>query len=602
MSSDEVKVSGSGTPVTLKVVAGDGSAVRRFHLGLGEHLVGADPGATVALDDARVSRRHALLEVVDDGGVVLTDLHSRHGTFVHGLRIGRTAWRGAAVLAFGPVHAMLTPADPAAGEVLFAPSVGATPAGLRRWERGAARGEAWRAGSGSPTSDGLDAGGRLAETLRQLLPPLLAGEATAAATGEALAARLFTLLPVGRVELLRVSPNGAEALVAAQSTAGRLPRTLATHAIDGPAGWRLSLRTADVEQVRPVEPLLALALELLALAGRTCHAGPRAGSTGAASPRRAVACTDLPPPGGLGPDMARIYRRAGKVARGDVPVLVLGESGSGKEVLARWIHARSARADGPFVPVNCTALPRELLEAELFGIERGVATGVEARVGILERARGGTVFLDEIGDMAPELQAKLLRVLESTSVCRLGGRNPVALDVRFLAATNRDLATLVEQGSFRRDLFHRLAALEATLPPLRRRREEIPALAAQFFRRETEKHGVASAGITRAALGALVGYAWPGNVRELENEIAKAVLLLEGGEPLDLPHLSARVLGAQAGQADPFGLEAAVRRAEREAFALARAAAEDDPVRAMGLLGVSRTTFYRKLKELGAGG
>ena len=199
--------------------------------------------------------------------------------------------------------------------------------------------------------------------------------------------------------------------------------------------------------------------------------------------------------------MAKLYRRAGKVARGEVPVLILGESGSGKEVMARWLHARSRRAAGPFLAVNCAALPKELLESELFGIEKGVATGVEARPGLLERGSGGTVFLDEVGDMAPETQAKVLRMLENPTLFRVGGRTPVQVDVRFVAATNRDLEALVEEGGFRRDLYHRLAAFEVKLPPLRERREEIPALAARFFHRELAKSGAASPGITRAALG-----------------------------------------------------------------------------------------------------
>jgi DNA-binding NtrC family response regulator len=302
--------------------------------------------------------------------------------------------------------------------------------------------------------------------------------------------------------------------------------------------------------------------------------------------------------------MARIYRQAGKVARGNVPVLILGESGAGKEVLARWVHGRSRRASGPFLAVNCAALPRELLEAELFGIEKGVATGVEARPGLLERGSGGSVFLDEVGDMAPETQAKVLRVLENTSLFRVGGRAPVAVDVRFIAATNRDLEALVDEGGFRRDLFHRLAAFQVKLPPLRERREEIPGLAARIFHREIEKNGIASPGITRAALGALVRYPWPGNVRELQNEIAKAALLLEPGEALDLQHLSERVRrlpGESGSPAASLTLDEVVQRAEREAFAVALAAAGGDAARAMALLGVSRTTWYRKLKELGMG-
>jgi two-component system response regulator HydG len=204
--------------------------------------------------------------------------------------------------------------------------------------------------------------------------------------------------------------------------------------------------------------------------------------------------------------------------------------------------------------------------------------------------------------MAPETQAKVLRVLESTSLFRVGGRAPVTVDVRFIAATNRDLEVLVEEGGFRRDLFHRLAAFQVKLPPLRERREEIPGLSARFFHRELEKNGVASPGITRAALGALVRYAWPGNIRELQNEISKAALLLEPGEPLDLQHLSERIRrppGESGAPAVSLTLDEVVQRAEREAFAVALAATGDDAARAMALLGVSRTTYYRKLKELG---
>jgi len=584
----------------LKVLAADGSAVR-FRLAPGEHVVGSDPSSSVPLDDGRVSRRHALLEVLEDGGVVLTDLDSRNGTFVHGQPIRRTALRGLAVLAFGPLQAVLQPADPARAQVLLPPAADEAmptprprPAVRHSAEPAAAR----KRGS---TAD-LHPVGRLAGVLREILPPLLAGEATVDIAAEALVARLPELLPVGRVELLRTSADGAPVLFAADATAMRLPRSMTTRTICGPDGWHLNLRTADAALLVPAEPLLALALELLALAERA-GAEPRrhraAGTLSMPSEARRSPWSAPQPPAGLSPEVARTYRRAAKVARGDVPVLVLGESGAGKEVLARWIHARSPRAVGPFLAVNCAALPRELLEAELFGIERGVATGVEARPGILERATGGTVFLDEIGDMPAELQAKLLRVLESTSLYRVGGRQPLTVDVRFLAATNRDLAGMIEQGTFRRDLYHRLAAFEAPLPPLRRRREEIPALAARFFRREIAKHGIASPGITRAAIGAFVRYGWPGNVRELENEIAKAVLLIEESEPLDVCHLSERVRGiAVASPDDPLTLDAAVLRAERDAFAVAQAAAGDDPNRAMELLGVSRTTYYRKLKEL----
>jgi DNA-binding NtrC family response regulator len=562
----------------LKVLAADGASVRCFHLGPGEHVVGSLRGAAVRIAEPGVSRRHARLDVLSGGGAVVRDLGSKNGTFVGGRRIREAAVSGFALLAFGSVQAALQPADPARDRVLLGP------------------GEPVAASAGPDSQEGLTTSGlrpleRLAESLEEVLPALAEGLPTPEEAATELAHRWLAVLPVGRVELLRSGPAG-ETLVAAASTSDALPRNAASFDVEGPHGWRLRLRAPASVELAPLRPLFRLALASLAASRRRTVPVQ-------AERSRPAAKGDLAPPPGLGAEMAKLYRRAGKVARGGVPVLILGESGSGKEVLARWLHARSPRAAGPFLAVNCAALPRELLEAELFGIEKGVATGVEARAGLLERASGGTVFLDEVADMAAETQAKVLRVLESTSLYRVGGKAPVQVDVRFIAATNRDLETLVEAASFRRDLYHRLAAFEVKLPPLRERREEIPSLAAGFFHRELEKDGVASPGITRAALGALVRYAWPGNVRELQNEIAQAALLLERGEPLDLQHLSPRIRGAAGGPPALLTLDETVRRAEREAFAVALAAAEGDAGRAMELLGVSRTTYYRKLKELG---
>jgi DNA-binding NtrC family response regulator len=573
----------TGGPVfVLKVLAEDGSPARRFQLPVGEHVVGSAPDCAVTLDLPGVSRRHARLRVLADGGLVITDLGSKNGTFAGGRRIAEAAVAGFAALAFGGVQALLEPEDAPGEKPLLEPP--ALQAGAAR--RGGASREL--------TTAGLHPAERLAASLEELLPALADGTWSAEETAAALTQRWIAELPVARVELLRDSPAG-EAVIAAASTTGRSPQPAERLEVAGAGGWRIVLRTAEPAALRGLTPLFRLVLALLEAVGTALR--PRR-----PGPAGRDAAEPAPPPG-LGPVMARLYRQAGKVARGDVPVVVLGESGAGKEVLARWIHDRSPRASGPFLAVNCAALPRELLEAELFGIERGVATGVEARPGLLERATGGTVLLDEVGDMAAETQAKVLRVLESTSLYRVGGRAPVAVDVRFLAATNRDLAFLVEEGRFRRDLFHRLAAFEVKLPPLRDRKSEIPSLAARFFHREVERNGVASPGITRAALGALVRYPWPGNVRELHNEIAKAVLLLETGEALDLQHLSPRLAPPPAaGGASPaaaFALAAAVERAEREAFTVALAAAEGDPARAMELLGVSRTTWYRKLRELG---
>ena len=552
----------------LKILSDDGSLVRRFPLTLGEHVVGSGAGVEIPVETAGISRRHASIRVLADGGVVLTDLGSRNGTWVGGRQIQETVVAQFAVLAFGPVQAVLQPADASRERILLEPpQTDAAPA--RHLERS------------TRSYDPLD---RLSESLEEELPALAAGHSSPAETASSLAHRWLEALSLGRVEILR-----GEAIVAAASNPGLFPKPIDSLEVQGSEGWTLKIRASSINELQRLTPLLRMTLEMLAARTRRSKPAP-------------VNAEPVPPPPGLGTEMSRIYRSAGKVARGDVPVLILGESGSGKEVLARWVHTRSRRASGPFLAVNCAALPRELLEAELFGIERGVATGVEARPGLRERASGGTIFLDEIGDMAPETQAKVLRVLEGTSVYRVGGRTPVEVNVRFVAATNRDLETLVEEGGFRRDLFHRLAAFEVKLPPLRARREEIPSLAARFFHRELERNGISSPGISRPALGALVRHPWPGNVRELQNEIAKATLLLEQGEPLGLQHLSDRVRGAASGNRTPLlTLEETVRQAEREAFSVALSAAGGDAGCAMELLGVSRTTWYRKVKELGLG-
>jgi DNA-binding NtrC family response regulator len=563
--------------ILLKILAADGTTVRRFPLAPGEHVVGSSTDAAVRIEEAGISRRHARIDVLADGGAVVRDLDSKNGTFVGGRRLREAAVCGFTLVAFGSVQGVLQPADPARIDVLL--GSGESPPAAPE-----------RAGEGLTTL-GLHPLERLAESLEEILPSLAEGLIPPEEAAAELAQRWLAVLPVGRVEFLRRGAAG-ESVVATASTLDAVPRNALRLEVEGPDGWILVLRAPSSARLAPLRPMLRLALASLAARRRTLRPVRQAPPEERATPTS--------PPPGMGPEMSKLYRRAGKVARGDVPVMILGESGVGKEVLARWLHARSPRAAGPFLAVNCAALPRELLESELFGIEKGVATGVEARPGLLERGSGGTVFLDEVGDMAAETQAKVLRVLENPVLFRVGGRTPLQIDVRFLAATNRDLETLVEEGGFRRDLYHRLAAFEVRLLPLRERREEIPALASRFLYRELAKSGAPSPGITRAALGVLVRHSWPGNVRELQNEIAKAALLLDPGEPLDLHHLSSRTRGRRA-EAATLTLEETVRRAEREAFAVALAAAEGDAARAMEILGIARTTYYRKLKELGLG-
>ncbi len=224
-----------------------------------------------------------------------------------------------------------------------------------------------------------------------------------------------------------------------------------------------------------------------------------------------------------------LKRELEKIACSDATVLIMGETGTGKELIARRIHALSQRADGPYVRVNCAAIPDTLVEAELFGHEKGAFTGaVYTRKGKFELAHGGTILLDEIGEMPLHLQAKLLRVLQEGEVDRIGGSSPVEVDVRVVATTNRDLAQEVKEGRFREDLFFRLNVVPIYVPPLRERKEDIPLLAEAFLRRYSKKVGKEIKGITDSAMRVLLDYDWPGNVRELENCIHRAVVLCEG--------------------------------------------------------------------------
>jgi transcriptional regulator with PAS, ATPase and Fis domain len=242
---------------------------------------------------------------------------------------------------------------------------------------------------------------------------------------------------------------------------------------------------------------------------------------------------------GAGPGMREVYRRIEKVAGTDISVLVTGETGTGKEVVAREIHRRSTRASGPFVAVNCGAIPEALLESELFGHVRGSFTGATAnRMGKFHAASGGTLFLDEIGEMPVALQVKLLRAIQDRAVTRVGDTSPEPVDIRVIAATHKVLEDEIKSGTFREDLYYRLDVVSIRLPPLRERQEDVPVIARFFLQKYGREFASRVRGFTPAAIGALKKYAWPGNIRELENRVKKAVVLAEkatvGPEDLDL--------------------------------------------------------------------
>lgn len=304
--------------------------------------------------------------------------------------------------------------------------------------------------------------------------------------------------------------------------------------------------------------------------------------------------------------MQRVFDMITKVSDAESTVLILGESGTGKELVARAIHFHSRRAEKPFVPVNCGAIPESLLESELFGHERGAFTGAaRTRMGRFELAHGGTIFLDEVGDMSPALQVKLLRVLQEQSFERVGGTKSVRVDVRILAATNRDLEEAIAKNEFREDLYYRLSVIPLTLPPLRERPDDIPLLLQHFMDQFNRLRKRKLQGFAPRALQMLSHYHWPGNVRELENLVDRLVVLKGHGmiEPEDLPDKMRAALPTVAAVAtmdlpeEGFCLDAAVRAFERDLITKALRKADGVKNRAAQILGIKRTTLIEKLKR-----
>jgi transcriptional regulator with PAS, ATPase and Fis domain len=311
---------------------------------------------------------------------------------------------------------------------------------------------------------------------------------------------------------------------------------------------------------------------------------------------------------GNSPAIQEIYKMIGIITAtsSDSSILIQGESGTGKELVAKAIHGNSHHAAGPFVPINCTAFPENLIESELFGHEKGAYTGAyERKIGRLELARSGTLFFDEIGDLSPTLQTKLLRLLQEREFERIGGNESFKIEARFIFATNRDLEKEVREGRFREDLFYRLDVMRVSVPPLRERREDIPLLVDHFLASFRASLGKPVRFVTDDALAKLVGYAWPGNVRELENVIERAVILADEGR-ITLRELPESVRGdTQAAspqvRAGNFSLAAARRRFETDWIRDALAAANGNRTHAARLLGISHRALLYKLKEYGLG-
>jgi DNA-binding NtrC family response regulator len=398
---------------------------------------------------------------------------------------------------------------------------------------------------------------------------------------------------------------------------------------------------ADIRRERPALPVLMLtALSSVAIAVEAMRAGASDFLIKPIAPDRLLAALDVvtakPAGGELRPLSEKIgqilefdeivgsepaFRAAlaiaAKAARARVPLLIEGESGVGKEVVAQAVHAASQRAKRPLVIVNCGAIPANLAESELFGHERGAFTGAfDRRVGHFDNADGGTLFLDEIGELPLEAQVKLLRVLQSGEIQPVGARGTRQVDVRVIAATNRTLLDEVAAGRFREDLYYRLAVVQLTIPPLRQRAADIPALARHLLTRIAAQPGMRGLGITDAALAMLVGFAWPGNVRQLQNALFRAAVLCEGDAltPNDFPQIAQASAGTSVvghSSASPLPVAGGVTLFEPTGHLRSLDAIEADIIRlAIGhysgrmtevarRLGIGRSTLYRKLGELG---
>ncbi|HEV2988976.1 MAG TPA: sigma-54 dependent transcriptional regulator, partial [Candidatus Angelobacter sp.] len=309
----------------------------------------------------------------------------------------------------------------------------------------------------------------------------------------------------------------------------------------------------------------------------------------------------------IGEKMRRLLAQVERVASSESRVCILGETGTGKELIARTIHAKSARKAGPLVTLNCAAVPAELIESELFGHEKGSFTGAASRhVGKFEQAHEGTLFLDEIGDMPLHMQAKLLRVLEQNEVERIGGDKPIKVNVRVIVATHRNLEALVSQGNFRQDLFHRIFVFPVTLPPLRERPEDIPALATHFAAQITRQNGWKEIGFAPEAMVSMQAYSWPGNIRELRNVVERLLLFSESNlitsatVQAALPSLPSSatattnpetpVTGALSDRVEQFERQVILDEIKRQNHHITNTAKA---------LGLERSHLYKKCQQLG---
>ena len=598
----------------LRPARPDSSAGEVFSLGAGQHTIGADPSNAVKLDTRGVSRFHAVITCHADF-CELEDLHSKNGSTVNGRAVEREKAASGDELGFASVRARLelVPAgdDQLAFELAAAP--GAPGTTLRNTYAGDSGGEHLSLALFRCLRE-------LEHRFRHRAEPDYAGAV------EVLARHLGA----SGAQVIERPRNLPFQVLASVGQAPRLPPAEAWNtapAIDGDFGFRfLQLEAGGIAVVRREADGGLLGIALAGAVGAILSPalvamcllpfGPAAEAVAGPDPRPAAEVR-LPPDivGGGSPAMKEVYRQIALVAPSAVPVLILGETGVGKEHLARALHQHSPRAERPFVAVNCAALPAELLEAEMFGIGHGVATGVKARRGRFLEADRGTLFLDEIGDMPLALQAKLLRVLQDGVVSPLGEK-PVEVDVRVIAASHIEFGPAITERLFREDLYYRLAGYVLKVPPLRERLGDLPALLGRFLQDMAREAGRSVRGVTVKAIEELQAQRWPGNVRQLQQVARRLVYLCPRGLPID-SRLVAEALAALPGAAPPppetsaaagekpafrlgeQGLEEYLGELEKEIVLRALEQKEGNRTRAAALLGISRNGLTRRLERYG---
>jgi Nif-specific regulatory protein len=588
-----------------------------FTLTQGDNTIGANPESSIHLPVPKVSRQHAVIRV-SEGEVVLDDLDSTNGTFVNGIRVRTKVLEQKDWVQVGPLILTFESIPASEHELAFAldspkeksidreqiDELPSTELSMREGSRIGwltslndfaavvfesnqpkldvaltKLGEAVSAtsvayvdwgGEGSPSV--LACSGELSSLADALKPDALVHPESSPQTGDD--------------GIASFRPRGSKDYAAAVERNGNTwTRTLVM------SGDRLPYETTG---------LLELALRILVvrepesgMAGSPTHASP---SSGLVFPDWHVK--------GHSPTMHALYRQMESFARSSSPVLVTGETGVGKEHIVRILHASSDRASGRLQVVNCAAIPSELLEAELFGIEARVATGVDRRPGKLKLADGGTLFLDEVGDMDVALQAKLLRALQEGEAHAVGAPSPVRVDVRVVAATNADLEARVREGQFRKDLYYRIAGCELHVPPLQHRREDIPGLVDHFLRRAAEDSRKNIRGLSMQALAVLQRAEWPGNIRQLQREVERLVASCPEGQVIESLAISQAIAdrehdGPAAVDPDDLDLKRNLEILERRIVIRALRRAQGNHSEAARLLGVTRSGLTMKMERLG---